>query len=280
MAQLIDTTVNGKLEVTGETNLLGNITPETRQNINFIGTNPIASLEEDTTETWAALGTGVAYISGDDKVSNQPYTYGFIENYVYNSVVRQIWYSQSIQGGMFIRAGIASGWYTDWIKMHSDETPQYIKIYKTSDTESMSTSYSYFEPFHGGTTTTITRGNLSADSYTFDTFGDRSDYVVRGIYIGEGIHTVRVSCTVRLVNNTDSRMAHSLALYRLRDGTSTRIAEHRDSMAYGSISLGFSTITTVEEGDFLFLQVWKGVKANVVDIIGGNCTQMVVEVIR
>lgn len=90
---------------------------EARQNINFIGTNSIASVAEDTTANWAALGTGVAYISGNDKVSNQPYTYGFIENHVYGSVVRQIWYSQSIQGNMYMRAGIASGWYTPWIKV-------------------------------------------------------------------------------------------------------------------------------------------------------------------
>lgn len=113
--------------------------PQTRQKINFIGTNPIASVAEDTTANWAALGTGVAYISGDNKVSNQPYTHGFIENYVYNSVVRQIWYSQSAGGNMWIRAGISSGWYTPWIKVLNENNG--IQIEKVWENASPSSDF-------------------------------------------------------------------------------------------------------------------------------------------
>lgn len=256
-----------------------NTAAEARQNINFIGVNPIASVEEDTTANWAAFGTGVAYISGDDKVSNQPYTYGFIENHVYNSIVRQIWYSQSTGGSMWIRAGIASGWYTDWIKIHSDETPQYIKIYKTSDTTDYDTAYNYFDPLYGGVTVGISRGNLTAGTYNFNTYGDMSNYTARGIYIGTGIRTVRISYSVRMTNQSETRTVLSVTLYRLRNGTSTKISLSRFTQSYGAVVLSSSSITTVQEGDFIFLQAYKGYDLDV-DVIGGNDTQMVIEAIR
>ena len=53
---------------------------EARQNINFIGTNPITSVAEDTVANWAALGTGHAYISGSGKLNSQPAKYGVLEN--------------------------------------------------------------------------------------------------------------------------------------------------------------------------------------------------------
>lgn len=283
MAQLKDTTVNGNLEVAGETNLLSKVTSDTRQNINYIGNNPILNTDEDTSENWIALGSGHAYFRSSI-LQSQPATYGFLENIVCGTNIHQVftsWTSGTINRKWVRTGNLDYPLDGDWVQFINENYPQYIKIYKTSDTEGMSTSYNYFEPFHGGVTTTLVRGEgLSAGTYVFDTFGDRTDYTVRGIYIGAGIRTVRISCNVRLVNNTDTRMAHSLSNYRLRNGASTRIGEHRDSVAYGAVSLGFSTITTVQEGDFLFLQVWKGLKTNVVDIIGGNCTQMVVEVIR
>ena len=41
-------------------NGIGVITPEIRQKIQFLGTEPIKTVGEDTPDNWAALGSGVA----------------------------------------------------------------------------------------------------------------------------------------------------------------------------------------------------------------------------
>lgn len=280
MAQLIDTTVNGKLEVIGETNLLGTITPETKQNINFIGWNPILNASEDTVENWKLLGTGFAYISGENMVTDSPATYGIVQNMVYANEVRQMWFSM-YNGKTFHRGGsVDGGWSGTWRMFHDSETPQYIKIYKTNDTTDYSTSYNYFDPLYGGTTTSIIRGNLSAGSYTFDTYGDRSNYLVRGIYIGAGIHTIRISYSTRFLNNSSTNTILYTAPYRLRNGSSSVLAQSHLTQGNGRAVLSASTISTVQEGDFIFLQGYKGTKTLDIDVIGGAGTQMTIEVIR
>ena len=94
-------------------------TAEARQNINFIGTNPIASAEDDTPANWIALGTGHAYINGSEKLKSQPTAYGYLETRVYGtSRVEQI-FKSNMNGSTMLRTwkragGTSSGWFKEW----------------------------------------------------------------------------------------------------------------------------------------------------------------------
>ena len=104
-----------------------------RQNINFIGVNPIASIEEDTPANWAALGTGVAYINKAGMLANQPSTYGFVENRVYNKLISQTFYSRNGNRPLWHRSGTESDWYTysatgaTWVKSLDENSGIQIK---------------------------------------------------------------------------------------------------------------------------------------------------------
>lgn len=95
----------------------------TRQNINFIGYNPLSSSDEDTPAFWKAQGTGIAYIGKSGLIKNQPYTYGYIVNRVYGNLISQTFIAMDGPGRTFHREGNANGWYSgsgDW-PMYIDE---------------------------------------------------------------------------------------------------------------------------------------------------------------
>ena len=93
----------------------------TRQHLNYIGVNPIASTEEDTPANWAALGTGHAYISGNGKLKNQPAQYGVLESVIVGSIAFQTFnsYTTGSVGTKWTRSG-KTGWNV-WVKS-LDET--------------------------------------------------------------------------------------------------------------------------------------------------------------
>ena len=102
--------------------------PEARQNLNFIGVDPITSAANDTPANWAALGTGYASFSSN-VLNNQPYQYGIVEN-----VVTGIWVTQkfiSLRGysEVWYRSGnINSGWYAgseNWVKTIGTNSIEY-----------------------------------------------------------------------------------------------------------------------------------------------------------
>lgn len=280
MAQLKDTIVNGKLEVTGETNLLGGVTAETRQNINYIGNNPITVTDDDTVENWIALGTCHAYFN-TVILNSQPQQHGFLENIVANpNVISQVFtsYTTGTVSRKWARTGSLTYGLSSWVMIYDNNSPQYIKISKDSDTTDYSTSYNYFDPFRTANVQII-RGNFTVRGNNFNTFGDRSDYNVCGIEIGKDINTVRISYSVRFLNNSETKTILYAGLYRLRNGSSTFISLNTISQDYGRVTLANSTITTVQEGDFIFIQGYKGTKTLDIDVIATG-TQMVIEAIR
>lgn len=105
---------------------------EARQNINFIGRNPIASLEEDTTATWAAFGTGVAFVDVNGVITNMPNPAGgFIFNQITDGLVHQVWYGMN-GSAMTVRyrAGNSNGWYPGtehWVKGLTENNGAQIK---------------------------------------------------------------------------------------------------------------------------------------------------------
>ena len=162
----------------------------------------------------------------------------------------------------------------------SSALPSYIKIYKTNDTTNYNTTYNYFDPFYGGTTIVLVRGEFSAGTYTFSSWGDRTDESIHGVYVGAGVNTVRISYSVRFLNNAESRTVLSGTLFRCRNGTSSRLATAQITQGYGRAFASNSTITSVQEGDFIYVQGYKGTASLKVDVIGSTDTQLVVEAIR
>lgn len=83
-------------------------------NLMLLGINPITASSEDTTQKWVALGNGYAFISQNNLLINQPYTYMVILNVIYGSDVFQIASEQKGNGAVYYRMGNDSGWYNDW----------------------------------------------------------------------------------------------------------------------------------------------------------------------
>lgn len=90
-----------------------------RQNMFYLGTNPVASSEEDTPQAWAALGIGVFYITKSGYLIDQPATVGFCLNFVSGELVKQVWFTQSSTSAtIYQRGGNANGWYpSSWVQV-------------------------------------------------------------------------------------------------------------------------------------------------------------------
>lgn len=76
--------------------------PDARQNINFLGVNPVTEISEDNYEAWAALGTGFAYMDQTEYTgsnwlfvaTDDPASKGFILNMVYDDTVYQTFFGK------------------------------------------------------------------------------------------------------------------------------------------------------------------------------------------
>lgn len=121
-------TINGELDLSTELAISEGGTGATtaadaRQNINYIGTNPISTTADDTPANWIALGTGVAYYNKDGLLNNQPYAYGFLFNQTTGiSLVAQTFFSMSGSSVTYTRSGSTDGWYQSgaWHKNFND----------------------------------------------------------------------------------------------------------------------------------------------------------------
>lgn len=126
----------------------------TRQNLNYLGQNPIASADEDTPEKWIALGTGHAYIYGTGKLKNQPVGYGLLENTVTGLTSFQTFTSWT--DGSVRRKWTRTGQtvWSDWL-MQLDEINMLDIVYPVG---SVYISYEPTSPaeLFGGTWTAIT----------------------------------------------------------------------------------------------------------------------------
>ena len=94
-----------------------------RQSINYIGTNPISSVEEDTPAYWISKGTGVAFFSKEGLLNNQPNSYGFLFTQTTGaSYVAQTFINMTGNSVIYTRAGNNSGWYQSgvWHKTFND----------------------------------------------------------------------------------------------------------------------------------------------------------------
>lgn len=113
-----------------------------RQNINFIGTNPISSVSEDTTANWVALGTGIAGYNTPGMITDQPSQYGILVNRVYGNTIFQKWYETN-SNGMWYRRGSGDSWGSTWIKVFDENSLSELEDLLKIDYETVAVSTSY-----------------------------------------------------------------------------------------------------------------------------------------
>lgn len=94
--------------------LFNNVSNEPTSSTIFLGDNPTGGVDNDTVDTWLALGCGFAWISELNQVNSQPSQYGFIINYAHNLDVFQIFQDQ-MNGYTYLRCGDQhSEWFQSW----------------------------------------------------------------------------------------------------------------------------------------------------------------------
>lgn len=133
MADLLSTTVNGNLTVTGNVNadlskFTSGILPlsrggtgggsanAARNKIGWIGTNPVTSVSSDTPSTWSQYGLGCCMYNTNGMIHDQPAQYGIILNVsqgASSQEIRQVWFTQA-GGTVYHRGANASGWAHTW----------------------------------------------------------------------------------------------------------------------------------------------------------------------
>ena len=92
--------------------------------VGCIGYEPIKTTEDDTVANWKALGSGFA-IYTTTRLHGQPTDYGFVVQYVYNSLLYQEFHSMPT-GGQWYRKGNNTGWWNDatnkgtWRKVYDE----------------------------------------------------------------------------------------------------------------------------------------------------------------
>lgn len=78
-----------------------------------LGTNPVKTTATDTTQTWNAMGSGVAWYNVAGQLNGQPSRYGFLLSETNGYDTAQIWKEQR-DGGLYVRGGNLSQGLTSW----------------------------------------------------------------------------------------------------------------------------------------------------------------------
>lgn len=89
--------------------------------IAYLGVNPIASVDSDTTSSWCTLGSGYAFYQTNGLLLDQPNQYGIVVSYVIDSDVFQFWKSQA-SGPLYYRSGNNNGWGNSWTKLIGEDS--------------------------------------------------------------------------------------------------------------------------------------------------------------
>lgn len=157
----------------------------------------------------------------------------------------------------------------------------FIEIIKDGSTTDFSSSYQYFDPLQTISDWYVVGDSLYSGSYKFATYGDRSDYTAKGIYVGANVKSVRIDASVRYLNNESDNTVISTFLYRIRNGTSTILGYTTGNYGNERAVHIISALAGVQEGDFFYLQSYKGTAARNIDVIADyKSTKMIVEAIR
>lgn len=120
--------------------LFNNTSNESASSTNFLGDNPTGGVDNDTVDTWLALGCGFAWISELDQVNSQPSQYGFIINYTHNIDVFQIFQDQ-MNGDTYLRCGDqTASWLQSWRRITAADSYDHINVSGVHASEMVSVS--------------------------------------------------------------------------------------------------------------------------------------------
>lgn len=93
-----------------------------------LGDNPTGGVANDTVATWSNLGNGVAWISEQNQIVDQPSQYAFIINYVHDTDVFQIFHEQT-DGETYFRSGDSiNNWFQNWRRVIIADGDDYIDV--------------------------------------------------------------------------------------------------------------------------------------------------------
>lgn len=112
-------------------NLIEGVNNKTRQDINFIGQNPLSTLEEDTVAFWHSKGSGIFELYGSGNITDQPTSAMLVHNLVAdNGNVHQLAFQQRV-GGIWHRGGnLESGWNGTWRRILDENSGiQIVKLW-------------------------------------------------------------------------------------------------------------------------------------------------------
>lgn len=159
-----------------------------------------------------------------------------------------------------------------------------IQLVKTQSTDEYSPNYNYFSPFNGETTTK-TNVNTSEQLIVGKksvSYGDRTSNGVWGINIGSNMNLIKVSFSVRYLNNADSSVILNTIINKVSNNTNQEVYQTSKTVSAGNRSTDTgSYIFEVNEGDFIFLSTWRSSKTADVDTISSfGVTNISIEIIN
>lgn len=130
--------------------------PQAALNLAFLGVQPIPNVANDVVNTWSSLGTGYAYITTLNTITNQPEKFGTIINFINQTDIHQIWIGSTSAGDVRYRIGNTNRqkWDKTWTKL-VDNLSGYALTNHTH-TRNQITDFGSWLPTGGGTLT----GNL------------------------------------------------------------------------------------------------------------------------
>ena len=104
-------------------------------NLQYIPSSALSFLEGngvgDTTSNWVTAGTGLAYISTEGLLENQPMKFGWLYNYTSGStVIAQQFIGLDGNSPVYYRSGNSSGWYSgskNWVRILDEKNGVQIK---------------------------------------------------------------------------------------------------------------------------------------------------------
>lgn len=127
------------------------------ENLAFLGQNPTGGVDNDTREKWQTLGTGLAYINGNNQLVSQPAQWGYLINFAIGNEIHQEFWQQS-NGPHWRRGGNGSTTtMPGWTQML--DTTNYTQLVPTKTGSGASGTWGI--SITGNAATATTAGNVT-----------------------------------------------------------------------------------------------------------------------
>jgi len=143
-----------------------------------------------------------------------------------------------------------------------------------NDITNYATDSNYFHPFSAsGNNEVIAIGKkIQYGQRPATDYGGRTNQTVYGVLVGEDVPYVKVSPTIRYLNNSTSSVNINTYIYVVRDGTSKAVKASSDTVPASSRYTAAYThiVDSLQSGDFIFIVSYKSTASRDVDVISSN----------